>query len=101
MVNKNWIRDHVHTMKGFRHWEYELSRFLDFIIDTQREDGQFYELVKQIDDPHWKFVNESCRVLYDDDNMALVRLELEADIEYLVVEGATYLYKITGDNQWL
>ena len=101
MVNKNWIRDHVHTMKGFRHWEYELSRFLDFIIDTQREDGQFYELIKQMDDPHWRFVNDSCRVFYDDDNVALVRLEMEADIEYLVVEGAMYLYKITGDNEWL
>ena len=101
MVNKNWIRDYVHILKGMRHWEYAIKPFLDFIIDTQREDGQFYELIKQMDDIHWQFVDEDCRVLYPDDNLSLVRLELEADIEYLVVEGAVYVYKATGDDNWL
>lgn len=101
MTDKNWIRDHVHVMKAMRHWEYDLRSFLNFIIETQREDGQFYELIKQIDDKHWSFVNEDCYVMYPDDNLSLVRLELEADIEYLVVEGAVYLYKTTGDDAWL
>ena len=101
MVNKNWIRDYVHIMKSMRHWEYALRPFYDFIADTQREDGQFYELIKQMDDRHWDMVNEDCRVFYPEDNLALVRLELEADIEYLMVEGAVYIYKTTGDNDWL
>lgn len=101
MCNKNWIRDHVHVMKGMKYFEYDLASFLNFIIDTQREDGQFYELIKQYDDYHWKMVNEDCRVMYPNDNLTLVRLELEADIEYLVVEGVMYLYQITGDNNWL
>ena len=33
------------------------------------------------------FVPEDCSVLYPEDNRSLVRLELEADIEYLMVEG--------------
>lgn len=101
MVNKNWIRDYVHIMKGMRHWEYALRPFYDFIISTQREDGQFYELIKQIDDRHWNMVNEDCRVFFPDDNLSLVRLELEADIEYLMVEGAVYIFKTTGDTDWL
>lgn len=101
MTDKNWIRDHVHVMKAMRHWEYDLSSFLNFIIETQRADGQFYELIKQVDDRHWSFVDENCYVMYPEDNLSLVRLELEADIEYLVVEGATYLYKTTGDDEWL
>ena len=101
MCDKNWIRDHVHVMKAMRHWEYNLDSFLNFIIETQREDGQFYELIKQYDDYHWKFVNEDCYVMYPEDNLTLVRLELEADIEYLVVEGAMYLYRTTGDDEWL
>ena len=101
MTDLNWIRDHVHVMKAMRHWEYDLKSFLDFIIETQREDGQFYELIKQVDDKHWSFVNEDCYVMYPEDNLSLVRLELEADIEYLVVEGAVYLYKTTGDDAWL
>ena len=101
MCSNNWIRDHVHVMKAMRHWEYNLDSFLNFIIETQREDGQFYELIKQYDDCHWQMVDEDCRVMYMDDNLSLVRLELEADIEYLVVEGAVYLYRTTGDDEWL
>lgn len=101
MVSKNWIRDHVHEMKGFKHWEYDMTSFLQFIIDTQRADGQYYELIKQMDDYHWKMVDPDCYVLYEDDNLSLVRLELEADIEYLVVEGAMQCYRVTGDWEWL
>lgn len=101
MCDKNWIRDHVHVMKAMRHFEYDLGSFLNFIIDTQREDGQFYELIKQMDDYHWKKVDEDCRILYEEDNLSLVRLELEADIEYLVVEGAMYFYRTHGDDAWL
>lgn len=101
VCSNNWIRDHVHEMKANRHWEYNLGSFLDFIIDNQREDGQFYELIKQYDDYHWKFVNDDCYKIYEKDNLTLVRLELEADVEYLVVEGAVYYYKVTGDDEWL
>ncbi len=101
VCSNNWIRDHVHQMKANKHWEYNLDSFLNFIIDTQREDGQFYELIKQYDDYHWTYVNEDCYKMYSDDNLTLVRLELEADIEYLVVEGAMYYYHATGDDAWL
>lgn len=101
VCNKNWIRDHVHVMKAMRHYEYDIGSFLNFIIDTQREDGQFYELIKQYDDPHWTFVNDDCYVMYPEDNLSLVRLEIEADVEYLVVEGAVYYYRTHGNDEWL
>ena len=97
----NWIRDHVHMMKSFRHWEYDLKSFLEYIIETQTDEGFFFELVKQLDDEHWSFVNESCRILFPEDSVALVRLELEADIEYLVVEGVWQYYRATGDFDWV
>ena len=50
VCNLNWIRDHVQIMKGWKHWEYEPLSFLQFIIDTQRVDGQFFELGKQCAD---------------------------------------------------
>ncbi len=99
--SNNWIRDNVHQMKAYRHWDTKMRDFLNFIIETQREDGQYYELIKQLDDYHWKFVNEDCRIIYPEDNVALVRLELEADIEYLVVEGAVFCFKVFGDEGWL
>lgn len=97
----NWIRDHVHMMKAFRHWEYDLKSYLDFIIEKQTDEGYFFELVKQLDDVHWTFVDEDCRKLFPDDGVALVRLELEADIEYLVVEGVWQYYRATGDFEWV
>lgn len=101
MCSKNWIRDHVHEMKAYKHWDYNLKSFLQFILDTQREDGCYFELIKQYDDYHWKFVNEDCYIIYEEDNETLVRLEIEADIEYLVVEGAMQYYRATGDWNWL
>ncbi|MCQ2391454.1 MAG: hypothetical protein MJ240_08515 [Kiritimatiellae bacterium] len=101
MCQLNWVRDHIHQMKGYCHWEYDLTSFLDFILDTQRADGQFYELIKQLDDFHWTFVNPDCRILYPEDNQSLVRLELEADIEYLMVEGCLQAWRTTGDDDWL
>ena len=101
MCSPNWIRDHVHQMKAFRHWEYDLCSFYDFIVETQRADGQFFELLKQVDDGHWKLVPDDCYRIYPDDHQALVRLELEADIEYLMVEGALRIWRVTGDDGWL
>ena len=101
MCSKNWIRDHVHEMKAFRHWEYDLTSFIDFLVDTQRADGCFFELVKQYDDYHWRWVNDGSYVIYPEDNMTLVRLDIESDIEYLMVEGAAYAYKACGDDAWL
>ena len=101
MCSNNWIRDHVHEMKGYCHWEYDIGSFLQFILDTQRADGCCFELIKQMDDFHWKMVDPDCYRLYPEDNLSLVRLELEADIEYLVVEGSLRYYRVTGDEAWL
>lgn len=97
----NWIRDHVHMMKAFCHFEYDLKSFMDFTLDNQHESGYFFELVKQIDDRHWQFVNTECYKIYEKDNLASVRLEIEADIEFLMVEGAVKVYKAVGDDDWI
>ena len=97
----NWIRDHIHQSKAFCHWEYDQTSFLDFILDTQRADGQFYELIKQWTDYHWSKVNPDCVRFYPDDAQTLVRLELEADVEYLMVEGCLQAWRATGDDAWL
>ena len=101
MCSKNWIRDHVHEMKAFKHWEYDLRSFIDFTIEHQRGDGCFYELVKQYDDYHWTFVEEPEYKLFPEDNLTMVRLEIESDIEYIMVEGAMHCYRVTGDGKWL
>lgn len=97
----NWIRDHIHQLKGCCHWEYDLTSFFQFLLDNQRADSCFFELIKQIDDRHWAMVDDDCRRFFPADNLALVRLELEADVEYLMVEGALQIYRVTEDDAWL
>ena len=101
MVNKNWIRDHVHVLKAMRHWEYDYAGYVDFTLRHQRADGCILELVKQADDRHWCYAAPESRKFFPDDNLAMCRLDIEADVEYLLVEGATYCYRISGDDAWL
>ena len=101
MVNKNWIRDHVHVLKAMRHWEYDYAGYVDFTLRHQRADGCILELVKQADDRHWRYAAPESRKFFPDDNLAMCRLDIEADVEYLLVEGATYCYRISGDGAWL
>lgn len=97
----NWIRDHVHEMKAFVHWEQDLKGFLDFILDHQSDEGWFFEMIKQTDDVHWSFVSPKFAKKFEEDHVAATRLELEADVEYLVVEGAVRVYRALGDEAWI
>lgn len=97
----NWLRDHIHEMKAYKHWEYDIKSYLDFMIDNQHSDGYFYEIACVHDNEHTRIVDNSCVKYFPQDDIALVRIELEADVEYLVVEGAMTVFKATGDEQWL
>ena len=101
VCNHNWVRDHTHQMKGWGHWEHDSTSFLDFILDHPRADGMLYELVKQLDDSHWRMVDGTSRKLFLEDHMALARLDLEADVEYLAVEAAHRWWRMRGDTDWL
>ena len=101
VCNHNWIRDQAFIMQGFKHWEYDLHTYLDFIIAHQHEKGFYYELVKQLDDVHWSFVDEECYMKFPEDHVALVRLELEADVEYLMVYSVWQVYQVEGDLEYI
>ena len=97
----NWIRDCTYMFEAFKHWEYDNHSFFDFLIENQTERGFFFELIKQMDDLHWTYVDEECRKLFPEDNQSLVRLELEADIEYLMVLYAKMVYQVDGDKEYI
>lgn len=101
MASINWIRDHVHEMKAFIHWEHDICSFYQFFLDHQSVEGWYYELIKQLDDMHWSYVSEKFALPFPMDHVAAARLELEADIEYLMVEGALQIYRVTGDDAWI
>ena len=97
----NWLRDHIHEMKGYKHWEYDLKSYLDFMIENQDTSGFYYEITCVGDNYHAFTADPPLVKFLPKDHLALVRIELEADIEYLVIEGAVTVYKATGDEAWI
>jgi hypothetical protein len=99
-VNHHWFRDNVHEMKGYKFWEQDLSSFLDTLLELQHPDGFFYEILAtpKSDYDHLSFVDPKHRLEEPADNLGWVRLEIEADIEYMTVEGAYTIWQATGDD---
>ncbi|OQC17005.1 MAG: hypothetical protein BWX73_00526 [Lentisphaerae bacterium ADurb.Bin082] len=111
-VNLNWIRDYVLTMKGFRYTEKDLRSFPDLLLEKQHDKGFFYEIIAPVSDMHsgrpWvrngvitQMSSPECCYYEEGMDFGLCRLELEADIEYLMVEGVYMIWQATGDDQWL
>lgn len=115
-VNLHWIRDYILTMKGFRYTEKDLRSFPDLLLDCQHPKGFFYEIIAPLTDIHsghvipgkFRVDGSPCRITSDECvlheegcRFGLTRLELEADIEYLMVEGVHMIWQATGDDAWM
>lgn len=99
--NPTWVRDHIHEMKAYQFWETDLASFVDALLDLQQPDGSFFEILTSPEDAHLTFVDEKHRRIDRGDNIGWVRLEMEADVEYLMVEGAFRIWQATGDLEAL
>jgi hypothetical protein len=84
-----WLRDHVHQMKAFKHWEKGIIDAVDVFVKTPNPDGGFYDYVDYIareDSPSdHKFVRIGC----------------EADVEYMAVLGVYEAWQASGDDEWM
>lgn len=79
-----WLRDHVHQGKGYAYWEPDMISLLDQFRRLQRPNGAFDDYLGSFD---FGPVNG--------------RKEVEADLEYLFVEGVYRAWQATGDDDWL
>jgi hypothetical protein len=100
-MNPTWLRDHIHEMKGYKWWEEDVRSALDHFLRIQHPEGFFYEMIIPPTDPHTTFVEPKHLITDEKNNLAYVRLEMEADIEYLMVEGCYQAWQATGDDEWL
>jgi hypothetical protein len=80
-----WLRDHVHQLKGARYFEPDMESALEHFQRTQHADGSF-------DD--YYFHTPATPVFSG-------QIEIEADREYLFVEGVWRAWQATGDDAWL
>ncbi len=109
-TSPHWLRDYVLTLKGLKYIQGDVVSFPEFLLENQHESGFFYEILAPITDMHsgvapskddWRIVDEPYRKHEAGSAFGLVRLELEADIEYFMVEGCYQIWQATGDDAWL
>lgn len=79
-----WLRDHVYQGRAFRYFEKDVTSLLDAFRDAQRADGSFPDVI----DYPTRFVTAT-------------RKEVEADLEFLFVQGVYEAWQATGDDAWL
>lgn len=98
-----WIRDNVHMMKGTKYFDSSISSFIDTVLESQTEKGFFYEIITTATGPdsdHKNYVDET-QWIFTPSNHLLIRLELEPDVDYLVVEGINAVWQSTQNDAWL
>jgi len=98
-----WLRDHVHTSKGMKYFDGHEASFLDFFRETQRADGMMWDFFDRGKEPSffetaYGPLGYATRV---DGGLQVVRMPVEADVEYLFVEGIYYAWKATADDAWM
>ncbi|MGB9746472.1 MAG: hypothetical protein ACPLXM_06045 [Bacteroidales bacterium] len=99
----SWIRDHVHTMKAYKYWAKDLSSYLDFFLGRQSPKGMYYDYVMSyknrnvgemffanLFDPQFFFIDVTNQNWF-------FRMPIEADLEYLVIEGVYTYFVTSGD----
>ncbi len=104
----DWLRDHVHTLKGMKYFEPKLHTGIELYRDSQREDGMIWDNVHRREPPghypnHWgvRFQYGGFERTFEDGTAQFTRIPVENDVEYLFVEGIYYTWKATGNTGWM
>lgn len=100
-----WIRDHIHVTKAMKFISSDLTSFLEWFLQNQTPEGLYYDYVmplgyggagsrkKLFDKKYWKE--------FPEDSVEMHRLPVEADLEYLMVEGVYAVWQATGDTAFI
>ncbi|HMO59807.1 MAG TPA: hypothetical protein PKC19_20825 [Roseiflexaceae bacterium] len=80
-----WLRDHVYTLRGVRYFDPDVRGTYDIFQRYQQADGSFPDFLPRPE----VGVNNAYRTA------------VEADVEYLYVQGVYEAWQATGDDAWL
>jgi len=91
-----WLRDHAHQMKAFKYWDSDMTSALDHFLETQRNDGSFWDLY------FWAPESGNDMEHYDEQQrIKYHRCSMEADVEYHAVDACHMVWQATGDDRWI
>ncbi len=102
-----WVRDHIHTTKAYKYWEKDVASYIAFFMEHQTEKGMYYDYWESYKDKNVGqlfFTNCFDRQFYFVDvnqQNFFFRMPMEADLEYLLVEGVYTNWQATGDLEYV
>ncbi len=97
-----WIRDHVHTLKGMKYFDGSGAENVEVFRESQRADGMIWDFFNH-GEPGNFYDTAYGPLRYTTwlDGLQFVRMPVEADVEYLFVEGVYFAWKMSGDDTWM
>ena len=100
-----WIRDQVHVMKAMKYLHPDMESFLEFFLINQTEEGLFYDYIMPLTygsaGDRKNIFNKRYWKVFPEDSIQMHRLPVEADVEYLVVEGVYAAWQSSGDTAFI
>jgi hypothetical protein len=87
-----WIRDHGDMMRGFRHFETDVTSAVEHFAETQGANGRVFDY----------FTTHPEKLPSERENWTkYVRVPVEADVEFRFVKAAWLAWQATGDDAWI
>lgn len=99
-MHMSWLRDHIHMMEASLYWQEGYKEVLDFWLDHQHPDGFFFEMIVDAKSANLRDHDEKFYTKISDEKYIL-RFEIEADIEFLVVDAVYMAWQASGDSAWM
>jgi len=103
----SWVRDHIHSMKAYKYWEKDLASYIAFFMGRQTKTGMYFDYRMSYKDQNVGqlfftncFPNEFYFVDVNNQEF-FFRMPIEADLEYLLVEGVYTYWQTSGDTAYL
>lgn len=100
-----WLRDHVHVLKGMKYFTAQLKPCIDLYAKSQRADGMIWDNTYPCTNwaNYWemRFKGGDYISVWKDQTHEFKRIPVEADVEYLFVEGVYATWQATGDSRWM
>ena len=102
-----WLRDHTYVLKAQKYHVLDVKSGVEFFLERQQPNGMIW------DDVHpntagpgrhsifGEALGEGFHAYEEGMKWVLRRIPVEADVEYLLVEGVWHAWKASGDDAWL
>jgi len=99
-----WLRDNTHAVKAMKYLHPDISSLWELFLERQTKDGFYYDYYMPLENGQAHRMNlfdHRYWRIYSQEKIQMHRLPVEADVEYLAVEGAWYIWQATGDNDYM